>query len=607
MQNRSSKKGPTAQTLIAVAASAACQKQLVASPRQKGATLRVAVYARYSTDDQRASSIDDQVLACHETARRHGFEVTASLIFSDSAISGQAKSTLKRTQYQAMREAVRSGEVDVLICDQQCRLARSAKESLTFFDELKAHKVRLLTADGMDSNDPTFQLMFGIKSVFSEFFVDETIYRVKRTMNADFDRGTMISAIPYGYKKDVVRSNATDSCYWTVCPETSEVVKEIFRNRKNGMSLNQIAAILNGRGVVTSRQGDEKSLYWRASGVWRMLQNAIYKGVYQVNFQQDKNNPRREAQRLMTEFALVSAQDWDACQALGKGSTAGVEGALVAGRQRQRATYGGGKNPLAGVFRCGTCGVNLTCHQEGKGPGSVHCIQCEHATNVGLLGRQPQYVSIKGLRVMLRWLLDKVLSAAVIERYRAQLRERLVGGREAELKAALHDLDKAVRSRERLARLLKEIDADDASLEEQYRKTRTDVLELSERAQQLERDSQALNEEAIRLQLEVDLSDIVDVFLSDQLAPERTRAVLKRIFPALILRGKTDRYTAIFEVHVKPGAIMAEATETAELVEGSEVLWVRLVTSGSKYPSWSVQAMDAPDPSTVAGGVDALS
>ncbi len=596
MQNRSSQKGPSAQTPIAGAASACCQNQLVTSPKKAGMAMRVAVYARYSTDDQKESSIEDQIHTCRETARRFGLELTPSLIFSDSAISGQAKKTLKRTQYQAMRAAIRNGEVDVLICDQQCRLARSAKESLNFFDELKDHRVRLLTADGLDSEHPTSQLLFGIKSVFSEFFVDETRHRVGRSMQGEFDRGSMITSIPYGYKKDVLRSNASGHCYWTVCQDEATVVREIFLNRKNGMSLNQIAAILNGRSVPTSRQKtDETPLYWRAAGIWRLLQCAVYKGVYQVNFAETKTHARREAQRMMSEFALVSTADWDICQAMGKRSPAAVEGVLVKGVKGPRATYGGGKHPLAGVFRCGTCGVNLSCHHSRTDAGTMHCIQCEHATNVGLVGRQPLYVSIKGLRVLLRWLLDHVLSVGVVKHYRAQLRKRLAGGREGELQSAQQDLEKAQRSQARLARLLRDIDVDDALLEAQYSKTRTDVLELGERSRLLALEMADMNEAAIRLQLGVDLSTVVDAFLNDKVAPERTRALLNRIFPALILRGKTDRFTAIFEVHVKPGAILAEATTTPELVNGCEVLWVRLITSGSKYPSWSVEVMEAPD------------
>jgi len=175
------------------------------------------------------------------------------------------------------------------------------------------------------------------------------------------------------------------------------------------------------------------------------------------------------------------------------------------------------------------------------------------------------------------------------------LKERLVGGREAELGAARQDLAKAERSQTRLARLLAKIEADDAVLEEQYNKTRIDVLELTHHVNALDQNVRELNQDAIRQQLDIDLNQVVDAFLSDRQAPERTRVLLNRIFPVLTLRGKTNRYTAIFEVHVKPGAILAQATDTPLLVDGHEVIWVRLTTSGSKYPTWAVEQIDAPN------------
>jgi site-specific DNA recombinase len=574
---------------VNVIAAAICNTDL---PQAASAALRVATYARYSTDGQKETSIDDQVRTCEETAKRHGMVLSKALIFADDAITGAAKATHKREQYHALREAIRAGKVDVIICDQQCRLARSAKESLTFFDELKEHKVRLLTADGFDSEQPTSQLLFGIKSVFSEFFLDETRHRVRRGMIGEFDRGAMVTAVPYGYQVDVVRSAKEGRCLWCVHPEQAEVVKEMFRLRKDGMSLNQIAAVLNGRRVPTPFEGKKKSgLYWRASAVWRILQNPTYKGVYVVNFGSDKTEERKLGQRLMADLALVSVADWDVCQADGKRSPSPSEAKLPGGpRQRgPRGSYGGGKHPLAGVLRCGVCGVPLSCHKGAGENGTMHCIQCEHATIVGVPGRQPQYVSIRGVRQMLAWLLEKVITGEAVPRYQECLRERLAGGHAAELATARQELDKAERTQQRLSRLLQQISGDDPVLEQQYLKTREDALHFAQKVRELEQGLRELNQEAIQKQLDIDLSVVVEAFLSDQNAPERTRALLNRVFPAIVLEGKTDRYTAIFRVEVKPGAILAEASGTAELVSGNEVMWVRLKTSGSKRPVWSVE------------------
>jgi len=51
-------------------------------------TLRAAVYARYSSENQRPESIDDQVSSCKKQAAQRGFTVDESLIFPDEATSG---------------------------------------------------------------------------------------------------------------------------------------------------------------------------------------------------------------------------------------------------------------------------------------------------------------------------------------------------------------------------------------------------------------------------------------------------------------------------------------------------------------------------------------
>jgi resolvase-like protein len=49
---------------------------------------KVAIYARYSSDNQREASIEDQFRVCREYAKRQGWQLVES--YSDEAISGPA-------------------------------------------------------------------------------------------------------------------------------------------------------------------------------------------------------------------------------------------------------------------------------------------------------------------------------------------------------------------------------------------------------------------------------------------------------------------------------------------------------------------------------------
>ena len=59
--------------------------------------MKVAIYARYSSDNQRDASIADQLRLCREFASRHGWTVVQE--FADHAISG---ATLLRSGFQAL-------------------------------------------------------------------------------------------------------------------------------------------------------------------------------------------------------------------------------------------------------------------------------------------------------------------------------------------------------------------------------------------------------------------------------------------------------------------------------------------------------------------------
>jgi hypothetical protein len=71
--------------------------------------LKVAIYARYSSDNQREASIADQLRVCREHAACQGWTVTEE--FTDHAVSG---ATLLRTGFQGLMRDALDGRFDVL-------------------------------------------------------------------------------------------------------------------------------------------------------------------------------------------------------------------------------------------------------------------------------------------------------------------------------------------------------------------------------------------------------------------------------------------------------------------------------------------------------------
>jgi hypothetical protein len=233
-------------------------------------------------------------------------------------------------------------------------------------------------------------------------------------------------------------------------------------------------------------------------------------------------------------------------------------------------------------------------HPKAKNGGSLHCVPCEQAYKNGVPGRKPLNIGSAGIRQLLAFLLRQVLCAEVMTAYRERLKTLLEGGRMAELQLAQNNLHKAERTQQRFARLLKDSEVDDPVLEDEYRHSRNAVMALSHTVCELERSAKAINKEAIELQLKADIGPVLMAFLQDRDQPERTRAVLSRVFPVFVLHDKPDRSTSVFEVQMVPGAILAEATATPVLASGAVVRWLRLTNLSCKKSTWSVELIEPP-------------
>ncbi|GLR92569.1 recombinase family protein [Bradyrhizobium liaoningense] len=81
---------------------------------------RAVLYARYSSDMQKATSIDGQLLLCRKIAARNDLDVIGA--FVDAAKSGLTENA--RDGYQQLLNGVRNHDFDVVIVEHFDRLSR---------------------------------------------------------------------------------------------------------------------------------------------------------------------------------------------------------------------------------------------------------------------------------------------------------------------------------------------------------------------------------------------------------------------------------------------------------------------------------------------------
>ncbi len=140
--------------------------------------MHVAIYARYSSENQRETSITDQFRNCEQYAARQGWTITSR--YEDKAISG---STAERPGYQQMLKDAQAHLFDVLLIDDFSRLSRDQVETEQARRRMVHWKVRLIgVSDGIDTAAKGHKLLSGFKGIMNEVFLDDLKDKVSRGM-----------------------------------------------------------------------------------------------------------------------------------------------------------------------------------------------------------------------------------------------------------------------------------------------------------------------------------------------------------------------------------------------------------------------------------------
>ena len=155
---------------------------------------RAVIYARYSSDNQRDASIEDQVRQCR--ARIDQEEWQLGEVYSDHAISG---ATTLRPGYQKMLEDARAGRFEVLVAEALDRLSRDQENIAGLFKQLSFAGVRLITL----SEGEIGELHVGLKGTMNALFLKDLAQKTRRGLEGRVRQGKSGGGLCFGY--DVVR------------------------------------------------------------------------------------------------------------------------------------------------------------------------------------------------------------------------------------------------------------------------------------------------------------------------------------------------------------------------------------------------------------------
>jgi DNA invertase Pin-like site-specific DNA recombinase len=154
--------------------------------------MRIALYARYSSDQQSAASIEDQLRVCRERATREGWHVVS--VYEDAAISGA--SMILRPGIQSLVHDAQAGKFDIVLAEALDRVSRDQADVATLFKHLQFARVPLVTlAEGEIS-----ELHVGLKGTMNALFLKDLAKKTHRGQRGRVEKGFSAGPVGYGYR-----------------------------------------------------------------------------------------------------------------------------------------------------------------------------------------------------------------------------------------------------------------------------------------------------------------------------------------------------------------------------------------------------------------------
>jgi site-specific DNA recombinase len=333
--------------------------------------MKTVTYARFSSDAQNASSIEDQERNCLRRAETEGWQVIAR--YADAAMTG---SNNLRPDYLRMLADAKAKAFDVLIVDDLSRLTRDSVEQERTIRALEFAGVRLLAvSDGYDSTSKARKIQRMSKGMMNEMFLDDLSERVHRGSTGKALKGFWNGGRPYGYKLRQVTDPSRLDPYGAparigtrleVDAAQGKVVAEIFHAfAVEGLSLIDIAARLNARGEPSAgstwRRVTRRNTGWMSSSVRNVLRNPLYTGKQRWNTRRflkepetgrDRARKRPESEWVVNQIeALRIVSDTTFDQAAARFHS-------MSSDDPRLKTGGRPKHLLSGQLKCSVCGAN---------------------------------------------------------------------------------------------------------------------------------------------------------------------------------------------------------------------------------------------------------
>lgn len=209
--------------------------------------MRAAIYTRISEDkDGDELGVERQAQDCRRLAESKGWEVVR--VFEENDTSAYRSKV--RPKYQAMTEAVRSGEIQAIVVWDVDRLSRTPRELEDVIDFADSHGLALASVGGeVDLATPQGRLTARIKGSVARHESEQMARRLRRRLEQKAENGEPHGRVPYGFVRLPGDKASKVASRDIVNEDEAAVLREAAERLLGGASLRSIATSLNERRV----------------------------------------------------------------------------------------------------------------------------------------------------------------------------------------------------------------------------------------------------------------------------------------------------------------------------------------------------------------------
>ncbi len=322
-------------------------------PSEEKKKLRVAAYARVSTDHEEQESSYEIQVEYYTTLIKSNPEWEFVAVYSDDGISGvDAK---KRDGFLQMIEDCRARKIDKILTKSISRFARNTVDCLNYTRELRELNIAVqFEKENINTMDAAGEVMLTIMAAMAQQESESLSQNVRLGLKFRNEQGKVTVNHNWflGYTKDEDGNLIIDE-------EQAAVVRRIYRSFLYGMSLKQIKRALEKDGI----KNGAGHLTWYESNIRQILTNEKYIGdallqktwTYSVLDKKRRKNDSDVPQYYVSDNhePIISKETFAAVQA------EIARRANLLGENGRKRVYSG-RYAYSGILFCGTCGDVMT-------------------------------------------------------------------------------------------------------------------------------------------------------------------------------------------------------------------------------------------------------